>query len=99
MNVSKLFRFAALVTAFYAATAKAPAEESAAAKDKRMAWFRDARFGMFIHWGLYSQAAGQWNGRQSPRAAEWIQFDLGIPTSQYTNLVPQFNPVKFNARD
>jgi alpha-L-fucosidase len=99
MNVSKIFRLAVFAIACLAAVQPAAAEESAADKDKRMAWFRDARFGMFIHWGLYSQAAGEWNGKQSPRAAEWLQFDLGIPTSQYTNLVSQFNPVKFNARD
>jgi alpha-L-fucosidase len=75
------------------------AAESADARDQRMAWFREARFGMFIHWGLYSQAAGEWNGKKTDKLGEWIMHDLEIPIAQYTNLVPQFNPVKFNARE
>jgi len=69
----------------------------------RMAWWRDARFGMFIHWGLYSEAAGEWNGTPthdagfSGGAGEWIMNDMRIPLSQYATLVPQFNPVKFDA--
>ncbi|MBT3292481.1 MAG: hypothetical protein HN380_34580 [Victivallales bacterium] len=35
-------------------------------------WWRDARFGMFIHWGLYAIPAGEWNGKRIPSAAEWI---------------------------
>jgi alpha-L-fucosidase len=66
--------------------------------DARMKWFREARFGMFIHWGLYAQAAGQWEGKNTPNAGEWIMNDLKIPDSQYAKLVPQFNPVKFDAQ-
>src|SRR5262245_41060523 len=64
----------------------------------RMAWFREARFGMFIHWGLYTVAAGEWNGKPVPSAGEWIQETGKIPTSQYETLLPQFNPVKFDGR-
>lgn len=63
----------------------------------RMEWWRDARFGMFIHWGLYSQAAGYWNGKPTSGAGEWIMTDVGIPRAQYATLAPQFNPVKFDA--
>ena len=63
-----------------------------------MKWFREARFGMFIHWGLYAQAAGSWDGKPDDGAGEWIMNDRQIPVSQYKSLVPQFNPVKFDAR-
>jgi alpha-L-fucosidase len=64
-----------------------------------MAWWREARFGMFIHWGLYSVAAGEWQGRKTTGCGEWIQNDLKIPTSQYQELVPQFDPEQFDARN
>ena len=72
-------------------------EETQGQHDMRMAWGRQARFGMFIHWGLYSVAAGEWEGKPSAGAGEWIMNDLQIPVSQYARLVPQFNPVKFDA--
>ena len=46
--------------------------ETPAQRDVRMAWWRDARFGMFIHWGLYSIPAGTWDGKQIPGIGEWI---------------------------
>lgn len=52
--------------------------ETPAEHDARMKWFREARFGMFIHWGLYSQAAGEWNGQATSGAGEWIMNDLKI---------------------
>lgn len=63
----------------------------------RMKWFNEARFGLFIHWGLYAVAGGEWNGKPVPSAGEWIQETAKIPTSEYKKLLPQFNPVKFNA--
>jgi len=63
-----------------------------------MKWFRQARFGMFIHWGLYAQAAGEWDDQPTSGAGEWLMNDRQIPVSQYAKLVPQFNPVKFDAR-
>jgi alpha-L-fucosidase len=74
-------------------------QETEAQFQARMAWFREARFGMFIHWGLYSVAAGEWNGKPVPSAGEWIQETAKIPTSQYEKLLPQFNPVKFDAHE
>ncbi len=73
-------------------------EETSARHDARMAWWRQARFGMFIHWGLYSAAAGEWEGKATTGAAEWIMNDMAIPLSQYARLAPKFNPVKFDAR-
>jgi alpha-L-fucosidase len=72
-------------------------DETPAQHDTRMNWWRQARFGMFIHWGLYSEAAGEWDGKTSSGAGEWIMNDIKIPLSQYAKLVPRFNPVKFDA--
>jgi len=66
-------------------------------KDQRMEWWRDARFGMFIHWGLYSIPAGEWKGQTDH--AEWIRTTAQIPLEEYDKLVRQFNPVKFNAEE
>jgi alpha-L-fucosidase len=72
--------------------------ETPAQKDARMAWWREARFGMFIHWGLYSIPAGTWNGRPVPSVGEWIMNTASIPVADYKALASQFNPVDFNAR-
>ena len=74
-------------------------KETAEAKTARMQWFNEARFGMFIHWGLYSQAAGEIDGKKVGGAGEWIMETGHVPVSTYEKLVPQFNPVKFNARE
>jgi alpha-L-fucosidase len=71
--------------------------ESAAQKNERMQWFREARFGMFIHWGLYSIPAGRWNGKEIPGIGEWIMNRASIPVAQYKALAPQFNPTEFSA--
>jgi alpha-L-fucosidase len=74
-----------------------PGGKTALSKDKRMEWWRDARFGMFIHWGLYAVPAGEWKGKQIPGIGEWIMERADIPVSQYEQLAKQFNPVKFDA--
>ena len=66
-------------------------------REKRLQWWRDARFGMFIHWGLYAVPAGEWNERPVPGLGEWIMNRAKIPVREYEQLAPQFNPVKFNA--
>ena len=71
--------------------------ETAAQRDARMKWWRDARFGIFIHWGLYSIPAGTWEGRTYGGAAEWLLNTAQIdPIRWERELVPQFNPVKFD---
>jgi alpha-L-fucosidase len=90
----------ALLTACVLASAVAQTRaETPEQRDARMQWFRDARFGMFIHWGLYAQAAGQWNGKESTGTGEWIMNDVKIPVADYEKLVTQFNPVKFDAKE
>jgi alpha-L-fucosidase len=64
-----------------------------------MAWWREARFGMFIHWGLYSIPAGTWDGKQIPGIGEWIMNNASIPVADYKALAGRFNPVGFSAHD
>jgi len=66
-------------------------------RDRRLKWFREARFGLMIHWGLYSVPAGEWNGKLIPGLGEWIMNRARIPISEYEQLAPQFNPVRFDA--
>ena len=64
--------------------------------DARMEWFRAAKFGMFIHWGVYSVPAGEWNGKTD--YGEWIMQQAQIPVSRYEQFAKEFNPVKFDAK-
>jgi alpha-L-fucosidase len=73
--------------------------ESKADKNNRMGWWKDATFGMFIHWGLYSVPAGRYHGKVSNHDnAEWIMNDEKIPVKEYETFAPQFNPINFDAR-
>ncbi len=71
--------------------------ETPAERDQRMAWFRQARFGLFLHWGVYSVPAGVWQGQTN--YGEWFLEETKMPVSQYEHFAKQFNPVRFNARD
>ena len=71
-------------------------------RDVRMAWWREARFGMFIHWGVYAQFAGSYKGeRINPGGCgslgEWIMLGAKIPIADYLEGASRFNPVKFDA--
>lgn len=77
-------------------------EQMSASKEKSKEAFNDAKYGMFIHWGLYAIPGGIWKGKKmeelkGPRVAEWIQFGAQIPRAEYAQLAPQFNPDKFDA--
>lgn len=63
--------------------------------DERMAWWRESRLGMFIHWGLYAIPAGEWNGET--HHGEWIRTSARIPREEYVALRARFNPVAFDA--
>lgn len=65
--------------------------------DKRMQWWRDARFGMFIHWGVYSLPGGEWKGKKVGGYAEHLMRKEKIPRREYLELAHQFNPVSFHA--
>ncbi len=73
--------------------------ETTAQRNARMGWWREARFGMFIHWGLYSIPAGTWNNRRVPSIGEWIMNNASIPVADYKALARSFNPRSFNAHD
>lgn len=72
-----------------------PPPETQEQRDERMRWWREARFGMFIHWGLYAIPAGQWGDETGH--GEWIRDSARIPIEEYDQLVEQFNPVRFDA--
>jgi len=67
------------------------------ATSPRTQWWRDSKYGMFVHWGLYSQLAGHWNGQTTTGYGEWIMNDLNIPLAQYQQIASQFNPTQFSA--
>jgi alpha-L-fucosidase len=73
--------------------------ESNADKDARMEWWRQARFGMFIHWGPYAVLGGYYKDQPSPNLAEWIMFESKVPVDEYESIAATFNPVKFNAAE
>jgi len=62
-----------------------------------MSWWNNARFGMFIHWGLYSQAGGVWDGKKIEGIGEWIMNSAHVPRPLYEKLAAKFDPVAFNA--
>jgi alpha-L-fucosidase len=60
-------------------------------------WFKEAKFGLFIHWGLYSKLAGNWKGKRYYGSGEWIMNQAKIPVKEYEKIAADFNPVNFNA--
>ena len=77
----------------------APHTETKEARERRIQWFREARFGMFIHWGLYAIPGGTWKDKVHDTGySEWIMYGEKIPTKEYEKLAEKFNPVKFDAK-
>src|SRR3984957_16339165 len=70
-----------------------PGPDAAAAQ--RLAWWSDARFGMFIHWGLYSQDGCFYKGTNG--GSEHMMQHLQIPLADYAKIADDFNPTNFNA--
>lgn len=68
-------------------------------RDARMKWWREARFGMFIHWGIYSVPAGVYQGRNIGGLGEWIMNTAKIPSARYRQYANVFDPTNFNAAD
>jgi len=77
--------------------AKSKSRKGKKSHAERMAWWREAKFGMFIHWGIYAVPAGVWKGKDIPGIGEWIQKRAQIPVKEYEQLAKKFNPVKFDA--
>jgi alpha-L-fucosidase len=71
--------------------------ETKTEKDTRMQWWRDATFGMFIHWGAYAIPAGEYQGKEVKGIGEWIMHSAQIPIPEYEGYVKQFNPTQLNA--
>ncbi len=102
MTKNQLFLIVAIVLLLgiqFSCQQKDYLQESKAERDARMKWWRDARFGMFIHWGLYAVPAGEYKGQRVKGIGEWIQASLNIPRDDYEQFAQQFNPVKFNAAE
>jgi alpha-L-fucosidase len=93
----------AVVTSLFLLGACAETEEldrstvapTVSGEEARMQWWREARFGLFIHWGLYAIPAGEWKGETGH--AEWIRESAHIPVDEYEKFLSQWNPVKFDA--
>lgn len=60
-------------------------------------WFRQAQYGMMVHWGLYSLLGGEYHGKRVRNYAEWIQSAMAIPNSEYARLAECFHPIYFDA--
>ncbi|WP_165227023.1 alpha-L-fucosidase [Aquisphaera insulae] len=95
MKRASLSLLLALAVAAPAAGQSPLIDETPAQHDARMAWFRDARFGMFIHWGVYAVPAGVFKDQTG--FAEWYLEESKMPVSEYEKFAGQFNPVKFDA--
>src|SRR4030042_6084661 len=65
-------------------------------KDERRQWWREARLGLFIHWGVYAVPAGTWDGRQIGGIGEWIMNRGKIPVTDYQRIAKDFNPVSYD---
>lgn len=75
-----------------------PMKETIEQRDARMEWWRDARFGLFIHWGVYSVPAGTYKGERIPDIGEWIMNNAKIPVAEYKAFAKEFNPVKYDPK-
>ncbi len=92
ITMKKIF----LIIGFYSCLLSTQAQPLT--QQERMKWWQEARFGMFIHWGVYAQLAGVYNGHEQARGgAEWIMNRMKVPVDSYQAYAKQFNPVKFDA--
>src|SRR5205814_2390286 len=73
------------------------AGETTQQRDARMKWWREARFGMFIHWGVYSVPAGTYHAKRIGSIGEWIMNTAKTPTAEYQQYAKELNPVKHDA--
>lgn len=76
---------------------KSPTRRPAARRTDPLRWWRESRFGLFIHWGLYAIPAGVWQGKHVPYIGEWLMFREKIPVATYEKLAAQFHPHRFDA--
>ena len=88
---------AAAAASAVAAGTQPPPRPPDPAREHRLEWFRAAKYGLFIHWGLYAIPAGEWHGRRCPGLGEWLMNRCQVPVREYEQLAGRFNPVKFDA--
>ena len=93
MKLRRLVQFCLLVCAALPLFADG-GDSPSAPRDARMQWWREARFGLFIHWGLYAVPAGEWNGTTDH--GEWIRTTARIPLKEYDGFLRRFNPGRFD---
>ena len=98
---NKFFRYALLVLAVLVPEARALegdpyASETSAQRDGRMGWWREAKFGMFIHWGVYAVPAGTYKDKPVGDIGEWIMWNAKIPVHDYRGFAERFNPTKYD---
>ncbi len=96
-KLPRLLSAVVCLSSLVAAQKLPPPLPSPASQDAKMKWFREAKFGLFIHWGLYAIPAGEWKGQPIAGIGEWIMNRAKIPVAEYEQLAAQFNPVNFNA--
>ena len=60
-------------------------------------WFRDAKFGLFVHWGLFAQHGGYWNDKRYYGISEWLPYRVHPDLGEYRKQADAFNPVRFDA--
>ena len=80
-----------------AQAAQQPSSTPDSERSARLAWFHQAKYGLFIHWGLYAIPAGEWRGQRIRGIGEWIMNRARIPVREYEQLAGRFDPVKFDA--
>src|SRR5438552_1957269 len=100
-KIAKIFfvGFVFFVVPIVGAIAQAPRSAPDPAREKRLEWFRDAKYGLFIHWGLYAIPAGEWQGKRSLGLGEWIMNRSQVPVREYEKLAERFNPVNYKPDD
>jgi len=91
-----MIALAAFLLLFQTLSAQKTTAPKVLTNDERMEWWREARFGMFIHWGVYALPAGIWDGRQIGGIGEWIMNRGKIPVADYQRMAKNFNPVKYD---
>ena len=86
-----LFLFALLLASY---SCKPVVKEAPVAD--RLEWWTDAKFGLFIHWGVYSVPAGTYQDKKIDGIGEWIMYNGEIPSATYKDYAKSFNPVNYN---
>ena len=95
MNKRKLFFFLSIILFVNAIAQNGEGVSASKQNDPKMNWWKEAKFGMFIHWGIYAVPAGKWGDKTN--YGEWLMKQAKIPIVEYAALANQFNPTKFNA--